>query len=58
LIYASLDQVNGENYQNAVIQAEANIQATLQEANRAAAVAIQQADVCFEQKICLINGDQ
>jgi hypothetical protein len=57
IIHSSLNEVDGENYQNAVIKAEENINAALLEADRLAASDIGNGDTCSEQKRCLINDD-
>jgi len=58
LIHSSLDQISGEDYQNAVIKAETNIQAAILEANRQIAAIIGQEATCVEQKLCLTNDDE
>ncbi len=58
IIHASLDQTDGENYQNAVIKAEENIRAAIAEADRSAAAVIGQEDRCSQQKRCLANDNE
>jgi hypothetical protein len=58
LIHSSLDQIDGENYQNGVIKAEENIRAALLEADRLVAGILGTQDTCSEQKRCLINDDE
>lgn len=58
MIHSSLDQIDGEDYQNAVIKAQENINTVLAQADRTAAATIGQQEVCVEQKICLTNDEE
>jgi len=58
LIHSSLAQINGQDYQNAVIKAQTNIQAAILEANRQTAAIIGQETTCIELKVCLANDEE
>jgi hypothetical protein len=55
LIYSSLDQIAGKNYQDAVMKAEVNIQTALNAANSETAAILNQDNSCFEQKRCFTD---
>lgn len=58
IIHHSLDQVDGENYRDAVVKAEGNIRAAILEADRMTASILADGETCLEQKRCLESNEE
>ncbi|CAF1156228.1 unnamed protein product [Rotaria sordida] len=57
LIHISLDQVDGDNYQNVINEAEENINKGLLQAGRTVAAILDKENICSEEKPCFSNVD-